>query len=386
MTHTHPRGAMAAAIAGMLLVTLTLILVLQAHDQWLLLGVLLGASALGALAQRLGWTAMATTALASHPRLLRTLVGASFASLLVVFHDDHFVLLQLATLTLYVIVCLGLNLQIGFCGVMNFAGAAFFGTGAYTAAVLANHTAVPHLLLPVAGGLAAAVLGSLLLLPVLRTRGHYAALVTIAFGTLFRSFLEVNDTLGGPQGMRVPPMTLFGLDLSQGLEHGDLAISFYANYALLFFVLAVGVFILTRRLERSWIGLNLDAVRIDETAAATFGIDIVRWKITAFVLGNFLIGLSGACFALMTGFVAPTNFTFADSLVLLSIIVLGGIGNLWAILPAAAIVFLLPEKLQAIQEYRFLLYALAVMLILLFRADGLFPRGLRRPLLSGAPR
>lgn len=370
-------GSVPLAVVGVALLTLLSILVLHVHDQWALLGVLVAAAVVAFAARRAGLTPRAAQALQHRPGLLHGLVAAGFAVVLVFFREDHFTLLLLATLLLYAVVCMGLNLQIGYCGVMNFAGAAFFGTGAYTAAVLAAHTAVPHGLVLLAGGLAAALIGSVLLLPVLRTRGHYAALVTIAFGTMFRSFLEVNDTLGGPQGLRVPTMNLFGWDLSQGLEIGSLSLSFYANYVLLAFALAALVFVLVRRIERSWVGLNFDAIRIDETAAATFGIDIARWKITAFVLGNFLAGIAGAFFALMTAFVAPTNFTFADSLVLLSIVVLGGIGNLWAILPAAAIVFLLPEKLQAIQEYRFLLYSAAVILILLFRADGLFPRGLR---------
>ena len=124
-------------------------------------------------------------------------------------------------------------------------------------------------------------------------------------------------------------------------------------------------------------GLSMDIVRLDETAAATFGVDVRHWKITAFTLGNLLAGMAGAVYGMMTGFVAPNNFTFGDSLILVSIVVLGGIGNPWGILPAAAIVLILPEKLQFIQEYRFLLYAVLVILILLFRPEGLLPRTIR---------
>jgi ABC-type branched-subunit amino acid transport system permease subunit len=134
---------------------------------------------------------------------------------------------------------------------------------------------------------------------------------------------------------------------------------------------------LTRRIERSWIGLNLDAVRLDESAAACFGINIKRWKITAFILGNFLIGVAGAVFAMMLGYIAPTNFAFDASLMLVSIVLLGGIGSPWGTVVAATIVILLPEKLQAIQEYRFLLFAAVVILILLFKPQGILPRGLR---------
>jgi ABC-type branched-chain amino acid transport system, permease component len=126
------------------------------------------------------------------------------------FHEDHFVLLLVTTVLLYSVATLGLNIQFGYAGVLNFAGASFFGIGAYTSAVLNAHTALPHLVVLLIGGLLAALIGSLLLLPVLRTRGHYAAVVTIAFALLFKTFLEVNDVLGGPQGMQVPGMKFFG--------------------------------------------------------------------------------------------------------------------------------------------------------------------------------
>jgi ABC-type branched-subunit amino acid transport system permease subunit len=143
-------------------------------------------------------------------------------------------------------------------------------------------------------------------------------------------------------------------------------------------LLLCSTFVLVRRLERSWIGLNLDAIRLDETAASCFGLDIARWKITAFVLGNFVIGLAGALFGMVGGFVAPNNYTFADSLIMVSILLLGGIGNPWGVVVAAFIVVVLPEKLQTIQEYRFLLYALIVIVVLLFRPEGLLPRPVRR--------
>jgi ABC-type branched-subunit amino acid transport system permease subunit len=142
-------------------------------------------------------------------------------------------------------------------------------------------------------------------------------------------------------------------------------------------LLALG-WILVQRLERSWVGIDLDAVRLDETAAATFGIDVARWKTVAFTLGNFLAGVAGAASAHMVGFIAPNNYSFGESLVLVSILLLGGVGNAWGVALAAAIVVILPEKLQVLQEYRFLLYAGMVVLILIFRPVGLLPRRLRR--------
>ena len=327
--------------------------------------------------RRLKLTAPVLASANNHPRSLGAACVLGTLLLTAAFHDNHFALLLLCTVLLYSIAGFGLNIQFGYCGILNFAGAAFFGIGSYTAAVLTTNTVTPHLLVLVIGGLASAVLGSLLILPVLRTRGHYAALVTIAFGILFKTFLEVNDTLGGPQGMRIPRMTIFGWEMNENIAIGDMEISFYANYAVLSLILCVAAFVLVRRLERSWIGVSMDMVRTDEIAASVFGVPIARMKIIAFTLGNFLVGMAGAVYGLLTSYVAPNNFTFSDSLILVSMVILGGIGNPWGILPAAAIILILPEKLQFIQEYRFLLYGILVITILLFRPDGLLPRSTR---------
>ena len=295
-----------------------------------------------------------------------------------VFHNNHFVLLLMVTVLLYSVATLGLNVQFGYAGVVNFAGASFFGIGAYTSAVLNAQANIPPLVVIVIGGLLAALVGSLLLLPVLRTRGHYAAVVTIAFALLFKTFLEVNDVLGGPQGMQVKPMTLFGWSFNDGIDVGGVSASFYLNYFLLSLLLLGGAFVLVQRLERSWIGLNLDALRLDETAAGCFGLNVARWKVTAFLIGNFLIGTAGALFGMVGGFVAPNNYTFGDSLSLVSILLLGGIGNPWGLVVATIVVVVVPEKLQTLQEYRFLLYALMVIAVLLFRPEGLLPRPVRR--------
>jgi ABC-type branched-subunit amino acid transport system permease subunit len=299
-------------------------------------------------------------------------------ALTVALYDNDFALLLLCTVLLFSVAGFGLNIQFGYAGILNFAGAAFFGIGSYTAAVLATHTGTPHLLVLMIGGLMSALIGSLLILPVLRTRSHYAALVTLAFGILFELFLEVNDTLGGPQGVRIPGMTVFGWPMNENIEIGGLEISFVANFAVLSLILCLAAFTLVRRLERSWIGVSMDIVRTDEITAAAFGIPIARVKVIAFTVANFLIGIAGAVYGLLTSYTAPSNFTFADSLILVSIVLLGGIGNPWGILPAAAIILILPQKLQFIQEYRFLLYGLMVIAILLFRPDGLLPRSVRK--------
>jgi ABC-type branched-subunit amino acid transport system permease subunit len=173
-------------------------------------------------------------------------------------------------------------------------------------------------------------------------------------------------------------MNLLGWSFNDPIRiGGDIETSFYLNYVLLAVALAAFAFVMVRRLEKSWMGLSFDAVRLDETAASVFGIGVARWKIVAFTLGNLLAGMAGAVYAMMTGYIAPTSFTFGDSLILVSIVILGGLGNALGVIPAALLLLVLPEKLQMIQEYRFLLYALLVIAILLFRPQGLLPRRLR---------
>jgi ABC-type branched-subunit amino acid transport system permease subunit len=372
------RAPLLPGVVALVLATGYLIALLAVERQPLIIGLLALAIVAVLAAYWQGWLDPVSRSFADREDALGALAIVSAFAVAAYFHDDHFVLLLVVTVVLYTVATLGLNIQFGYAGVLNFAGASFFGIGAYSSAVLNAHTAMPHLLVLLVGGLLAALIGSLLLLPVLRTRGHYAALVTIAFALLLRTFLEVNDVLGGPQGLQVKGMKIFGWSFNDNIQIGKLSISFYMSYFLVSMVLLVGAFILVRRLERSWIGLNLDALRLDETAASCFGLDVARWKITAFTLGNFLIGIAGALFGMVGSFVAPNNYTFADSLILVSILLLGGIGNPWGLVVATFIVVVVPEKLQTIQEYRFLLYSGLVIAVLLFRPEGLLPRPVRR--------
>jgi ABC-type branched-subunit amino acid transport system permease subunit len=371
-------AALWPGLVALAAVTLYLIALLAAENQALIISLLAAGIAAVVAAAWLRLLDYPSRSFEDHEDALGGFAILAAFAVAVVFHEDHFVLLLVTTVLLTTVATLGLNIQFGYAGVLNFAGASFFGIGAYTSAVLNAHTALPHLIVLGIGGLLAALIGSLLLLPVLRTRGHYAAVVTIAFALLFKTFLEVNDVLGGPQGLQVPGMKILRWTFNDNVSIGKITLSFYMNYFVVSLLLLIGAFIIVRRLERSWIGLNLDALRLDETAASCFGLDIGRWKITAFLIGNFLIGIAGALFGMVGSFVAPNNYTFADSLILVSILLLGGIGNPWGLIVATLIVVIVPEKLQTIQEYRFLLYALLVIGVLLFRPQGLLPRPVRR--------
>lgn len=372
-----PRRSVRVLLLATIVLTLYLWAFLHAESQLEVSVLLVMAVALTFLGRRFGVSRQLLSATSDRPGWARALAVLGALVLIVAFRDAPFILLMLCAVLLFSTACLGLTVQFGYSGVANFAGAAFFGIGSYATAVLAAHTAIPHLLVVVLSGLVAAIIGSLLITPVLRTRGHYAALVTIAFGILFKTFIEVNDVLGGPQGLQVPGMRLFGVELNDAIEIPGVAMSFYVPYALISLGVFAGAFALISALERSWVGLSMDVVRTDETAAATFGLHIARWKVIAFTMGNFLAGIAGSLYGMVSGFVAPNNFTFADSLLMVSIVILGGLGNIVGLIPAAIIVLVLPEKLQFIQEYRFLLFAALVIFILLFRPQGLLPRQTR---------
>src|SRR5262245_31199543 len=232
-------GAVALALG-----TVYVIALLAVEKQSFIIGLLALAIAAVLAANWLGWLAPVSRSFADREDALGAMAIAAAFAVAAYFHDDHFVLLLICTVLLYAVATLGLNIQFGYAGVLNFAGASFFGIGAYTAAVLNQHTAMPHLLVLLIGGGIAALIGSLLLLPVLRTRGHYAALVTIAFALLLKTFLEVNDILGGPQGLQVRGMKVFGWSFNDNFAIAGIQFSFYISYFLLSLLILVLAFLL----------------------------------------------------------------------------------------------------------------------------------------------
>ena len=363
------------AFAGVITALMTAIFIVE--SQLLIAGVLLGTIGAIVISSKFGVTSIILKSLGENENLSNALAVLVTLALIVIFYDDHYVLFILCTILLYSVTVLGLNIQLGYAGLINFSGAAFFGVGGYTAAVLSQYHSIPPILTLVIGGIIAAIVGSILLLPILRTSGHYSALVTLAFALLFKVFLDVNDSLGGAQGVDVGSFTLFGWDFGNDITIGSYDVSFYVPYVLASLVMLCVVFFFVRRIERSWIGLCLDSVRIDEVSSSCFGINIVRWKIVAFTIGNFVAGLSGALYASILGYISPANFSFGDSLMFLSILLLGGIGNLWGTIIAPAIVVVLPEKFQVIQEYRLFIYSTLVLLMIVYRPVGLLPRKTR---------
>ena len=286
----------------------------------------------------------------------------------------------IATLALvYVITGQGLNLQIGTAGVINLAGAAFAGLGGYTVGLLTVTGGLPPFVAVLIGPAVAVAVGAILFVPILTVRGHYLALVTIAFGFIFSILMNNLEFTGGPQGIKnIPTLRPFGYAFTTAPEVLGMRLPSHANFYFAALGFAALVTWLAWRVHNSWTGLILNTLRDDEIAARCSGVSVARYKLLAFSLGNVFIGLGGAFYAVMVGFVSPPDFDFGYSLIMLSVIILGGLDSIPGIVLGACLLIPLPERFRMLHEYRLLLYGAAIILMLLFRPRGLWPAAVRR--------
>jgi len=311
---------------------------------------------------------------------------------------------------LYVMLALGLNIVVGYAGLLDLGYVAFYAVGAYMYALLAS----PHLMENFAwiaatfpdglhssiwmvvplGALIAGIFGVLLGAPVLRLRGDYLAIVTLGFGEIIRIFLNnLNAPLNvtnGPQGItNIDPVRIGGVDLSRTLELGGFELPSVTLYYYLFLVLAIGVILVSIRLQDSRIGRAWMAIREDEIAAKAMGINTRNVKLLAFAMGASFGGISGAMFSAFQGFVSPESFILMESIVIVAMVVLGGMGHVPGVILGAILLYAIPETLREIarpaqlallgeelvapEALRMLLFGLSLVLIMLYRPTGLLP-------------
>ena len=271
----------------------------------------------------------------------------------------------MTTALMYVVLGLGLNIVVGLAGLLDLGFVAFYAVGAYTYALLNLHFGLGFwTVLPIAG-LLAATFGILLGFPVLRLRGDYLAIVTLGFGEIIRLVLENwGEFSKGPSGIsNISRPGFFGIDL-------DLQSSIIYTYYLMVILVIATIFVVNRlqdsRLGRAWI-----ALREDEIACQAMGIDKRKTKLVAFSLGAFWAGIMGVMFAAKTTFVNPASFTFLESAIILSIVVLGGMGSIVGVLLGALILILMPEYLRALSQYRMLAFGAILVCMMIFRPQGL---------------
>ena len=301
--------------------------------------------------------------------LIVLLVLYPIISPLLVRQSTYWLLILIQT-GLYLIVALGLNIQLGSTGMMNLAAAAFYGIGAYTAGLLSLRLGLPPIITLPAAGIVAGLFGVILYVPIYKTKGHYLALVTMAFGLMVILALDNTEFTGASQGlMSIPSMSFFGYDFLSSLG----GLHFYANYYYLMLILVIIALVLSSRIFNSWVGLTFATIRDDEVAAKCCGVNTRRVKLTAFVTGTAFMGVAGGFYAHMIGFISPPNFQFVESLFIVSIVILGGMDNILGIVVGTLILVILPEKMRVITEYRVLIYGLLIVVMLIFRPEGLLP-------------
>ncbi|HSH71139.1 MAG TPA: high-affinity branched-chain amino acid ABC transporter permease LivM [Deferrisomatales bacterium] len=276
------------------------------------------------------------------------------------------------TALIYVVLGLGLNIVVGLAGLLDLGYVAFYAVGAYSYALLNLHFGLGFWAAIPVGMAIGAGFGILLGIPVLRLRGDYLAIVTLGFGEIIRLILENwNDFSKGPSGIaNIPRPGLFGLEL-------DLQQSTVYMYYLMIGLVLFTIFVVNRlqnsRLGRSWV-----ALREDDIACEAMGIDRMKTKLAAFALGATWAGMVGVIFAAKTTFINPASFTLWESIIILSIVVFGGMGSITGVILGALALILLPEYLRAFSEYRMLVFGATMVLMMVFRPQGLITNVRRR--------
>ncbi|HZJ92769.1 MAG TPA: high-affinity branched-chain amino acid ABC transporter permease LivM [Thiopseudomonas sp.] len=298
---------------------------------------------------------------------------------------------DLATLVLiYVMLGLGLNIVVGLAGLLDLGYVGFYAVGAYTYAMLAQYFGIGFWTGLVAAGIMAAFFGFILGFPVLRLRGDYLAIVTLGFGEIIRILLNnLTDLTGGPRGIgSIPKPTFFNLEFSRRASEGSqtfhefFGIAFNSNHRVMFlYLLALVLVLITvfviNRLIRMPIGRAWEAMREDEIACRALGMNPTNIKLSAFTIGATFAGFAGSFFAARQGFISPESFTFIESAIILAIVVLGGMGSQVGVILAAIVMTVLPEMAREFNEYRMLLFGLMMVLMMIWRPQGLLP--MKRP-------
>ncbi len=297
---------------------------------------------------------------------------------------------------LWIIVALGINIQFGSAGIINLGAAAFYGIGAYTAGMLSTKLGVPPMINLVLGAVMSMIIGSLLFIPVLKTSSYYLALVTIAFVMAFHTLLNNAEWIGGAQGIvGIPLMSIGGYSFLQEINVLGLKLPSQANFYYLALVLGGLLALAASRLWNSWVGLIWNSFNEDtgdELLAQCMGVEVKKWSMIAFTVGNFYTGLAGAFYAHMTSYIAPPDITFYLSLLFLSAVILGGVDSIIGVSVAAVLLVIMPEKLRALQQYWTIIFGIILVLMLILRREGLIPARVRtygvraQPTLGGTSR
>ena len=274
----------------------------------------------------------------------------------------------------YIALAIGLNVVVGYAGLLDLGYVAFFAIGGYAMAVLGTMWGWNFWEILVVGVLATSVSGLILGAPTLRLRGDYLAIVTLGFGEIVRISAQNTDAIGGPRGIagipHPPNLSDFEIFGVRPLRYGLLDPRPYYYLLVLLIVLTI---IFVKRLERSRVGRAWSAIREDEDAAELMGVPTFRYKLAAFAIGAAIGGAVGVVWAAKVISIIPANFPFFLSATILAAVVLGGSGNIPGVMLGAFLIAWLPERFRVFQDYRVLLFGAALVLMMALRPEGIWP-------------
>jgi branched-chain amino acid transport system permease protein len=263
----------------------------------------------------------------------------------------------------YAILALGLNIVVGYTGLLDLGYAAFFAVGAYTSGILTTQYHVNFWITIVLAGAFAAIVGIIIGTPTLRLRSDYLAIVTLGFGEIVRITANNLSFTGGASG-------IYGIPKPQ---IGSYVLFRISDMYYLMLVFAVVTSIVVYRLGKSRVGRAWKYIREDEDAAEAMGINRVRYKLTAYASGALIGGVAGALFAAKMTAIAPQSFSFTTSSMILLAVVLGGMGRIPGVILGAILVVLLPEVMRSVSDWRLLAFGVLLVLLMIFRPEGLWP-------------
>jgi branched-chain amino acid transport system permease protein len=301
------------------------------------------------------------------PFWAQLLIAAVVAMLVPLYGDDYVTSIGVSVLT-FAMLGMGLNIVVGYAGLLDLGYSAFFAIGAYATAIITVKLGLNFWLSLLPAIAFAGAAGAILGYPTLRLRSDYLAIVTLGFGEIVRILFTNWDYVDGPNGIwNIPPPPLFGLETSPDFP-------FETWFYVLGVALVLVALVFARNLSFSRLGRGWIAVREDEFAAEAVGVPTLNLKLLAYTMGGMWAGLAGAFFASRVSAINPSSFTFALSSQILILIIIGGLGSLGGVILGSIIVVGLPEVLRTLQQSRFLIFAALLVLIMLFRPQGLWPQ------------
>ncbi|MBN2050525.1 MAG: branched-chain amino acid ABC transporter permease [Spirochaetales bacterium] len=299
------------------------------------------------------------------------------------FLKNHYIIHIFTLALIYVIASVGLNIQVGSANMTNFSQGAFFGIGAYTSALMTVKLGLSFWIAFPSAVLVAGIFGFLMGLPTLKTREFHLSLVTIAFAYVAYLLILNMRWTGGADGIAgVPKPTIFGLSIFKTVRLGGLRIpwtTFYYYFTLLF--VGIGIYF-AWKLHNSWIALGWNAIREDEISSKCYGLDLNKIKLSAFFIGSLYAGAAGSLYVHFVGFISTESMAFSVGLLMVCMVILGGMDNILGVILGTVLLIVIPEKFRAFQDFRLLFYGIILILMLIFRPQGLIPKKVRRYSLS----